>query len=139
MLRGELKFEVEKLHGDLAPSERDVVLRKFRFAETHHLIATNVLARGIDIPTISLVINYDLPRQYTNTGARPIDVSTYIHRVGRCTRWKNRGMAINLISPNEKPELEKIKARGNFDIKELKQEDVTRLEKILQDFRDVTK
>lgn len=143
VLKGELGFEVEKLHGALNPSERDIVLRKFRHAETHHLIATNVLARGIDIPTISLVINYDLPRTFKDNGPggarKPIDVPTYIHRVGRCTRWKNRGMAISLISPSEKPDLEKIKARGNFDIKELKQEEIVQLEQILTDFRDATK
>jgi ATP-dependent helicase YprA (DUF1998 family) len=58
------------------------------------LITTNVLARGVDIPAVSLVINYDMP---TMEASQQPDFETYLHRIGRTGRFGRRGVAINLV------------------------------------------
>jgi superfamily II DNA/RNA helicase len=58
------------------------------------LITTNVLARGVDIPAVSLVINYDMP---TMDASQQPDFETYLHRIGRTGRFGRRGVAINLV------------------------------------------
>lgn len=86
---------ISLLHGgeDMAASERDRVIDDFRDAKTKVLITTNVLARGIDISTVMLVINYDLPLDAEN---RP-DPQTYLHRIGRSGRFGRKGLAINFV------------------------------------------
>ena len=127
------------LHGQLAAQERDSVLKEFRLGHKTHLISTNVLARGINVPTISMVINYDLPRFGQGTHQGQIDTSTYIHRVGRCTRWKNRGIAINLISNEEVADLATLKKRGRFDIEKITEREIEQLEERLKEFRKIAK
>lgn len=85
--------QVSILHGDLQSKERDRLIDDFREGRSKVLITTNVLARGIDIPTVSMVVNYDLPT--TQTG-QP-DPSTYVHRVGRTGRFGRRGVAISFV------------------------------------------
>lgn len=64
------------------------------------LITTNVLARGVDVPAVAVVVNYDLPVQ--RNGSKTLaDEATYLHRIGRCGRFGRRGTAINFL---EKPE-----------------------------------
>lgn len=86
---------VSLLHGgeDMSAAERDRVIDDFREAKTKVLITTNVLARGIDISTVMLVINYDLPLDGDN---KP-DPQTYLHRIGRSGRFGRRGIAINFV------------------------------------------
>jgi ATP-dependent RNA helicase DDX19/DBP5 len=86
---------VSLLHGgeDMSAAERDRVIDDFREAKTKVLITTNVLARGIDISTVMLVINFDLPLDGEN---RP-DPQTYLHRIGRSGRFGRRGIAINFV------------------------------------------
>jgi superfamily II DNA/RNA helicase len=79
------------IHGDLRQNKRDKVIRNFRDKRTRILIATDVAARGLDIPHIEHVINYDLPQC-------PED---YIHRIGRTARAGAEGAALCLISPDE--------------------------------------
>ncbi|MDP4289750.1 MAG: DEAD/DEAH box helicase [Bacteroidota bacterium] len=79
---------VEEIHSDLEQQEREAVLLRFRTQQTHVLVATDVLARGIDIDTIELVINYDVPR----------DAEDYVHRVGRTARAEREGVAITFIN-----------------------------------------
>ncbi|HBL75617.1 MAG: RNA helicase [Bacteroidetes bacterium GWF2_42_66] len=88
----------ETIHGDKEQKERFEVLDKFRSGEIRMLIATDVSARGIDIPGVNFVINYDLPEQSEN----------YVHRVGRTGRAKERGHAVSFCSQEEKPILEEI-------------------------------
>lgn len=82
---------VETLHGDLSQVQRDRVMRRFRTGQAQLLIATDVAARGLDIPDVSHVINYDVPE----------NVETYVHRIGRTGRAGKGGEAITLISPRE--------------------------------------
>jgi ATP-independent RNA helicase DbpA len=86
------------LHGDLEQFDRDRVLAKFRNASTRVLVATDVAARGIDVESLDLVVNYDLPSQ----------PAIYVHRIGRTGRAGKRGLAISLAGPREKPKIKAI-------------------------------
>ena len=81
-------FEAEAIHGDLKQSRRDKVIRDFRDRKHRILVATDVAARGLDIPHIEHVINYDMPQC-------PED---YIHRIGRTARAGAEGEAVNLLT-----------------------------------------
>lgn len=85
--------KVTVLHGDLRPEDRDREIDNFRQRRTKVLITTNVLSRGIDIPTVSMVVNYDLP---TDADGRP-DPTTYLHRIGRTGRFGRVGVAISFV------------------------------------------
>lgn len=80
------------IHGDLRQNKRERVLASFRNSKYRILVATDVAARGLDIPHIEHVINYDLPQC-------PED---YIHRIGRTARAGAQGAALNLVSPSDK-------------------------------------
>ncbi len=85
------KINVGKIHGDLVQKARSNTIQKFRDNEIRFLVATDVVARGIDIDDVNLVINYELPQ----------DIEYYIHRIGRTARGvKNTGKSITLVSPN---------------------------------------
>lgn len=88
MARG---YAVETLHGDLSQAQRDRVMRRFRSGQADMLIATDVAARGLDIPDVSHVINYDIPES----------AEAYVHRIGRTGRAGRKGEAITLITPRE--------------------------------------
>lgn len=82
------KFTVSAIHAELQQSERDTIMNEFRSGSSRILIATDLLARGIDVQQVSLVINYDLPANKEN----------YIHRIGRGGRFGRKGVAINLVT-----------------------------------------
>lgn len=84
-------YAVETIHGDLSQAQRDRVMRKFRTGQADILIATDVAARGLDIPDVSHVINFDVPES----------TEAYVHRVGRTGRAGKGGSAITLISRRE--------------------------------------
>lgn len=86
------------IHGDKDQRERIDVLQKFRANTVRILIATDVSARGIDIPDIDFVVNYDLPDEAEN----------YVHRVGRTGRGEKKGRAISFCSTEERPMLKEI-------------------------------
>jgi ATP-dependent RNA helicase DDX19/DBP5 len=89
-------FEVSTLHGGIANEERDRVMNDFRAGRTKVLIATNALARGVDVPAVAAVVNFDLPTE--RVGQHIVaDPSTYLHRIGRCGRFGRRGTAINFL------------------------------------------
>ncbi len=95
MARG---YAVETLHGDLSQAQRDRVMRRFRGGQADVLIATDVAARGLDIPDVSHVINYDIPES----------AEAYVHRIGRTGRAGKSGEAITLITPKENRWLRQI-------------------------------
>lgn len=84
-------FGVSKIHGELESNIRNSVLKDFRTGLTRVLIATDVLSRGIDVEQIGIVINYDLPKDY----------SQYLHRIGRSGRFGKIGVAINFVTKND--------------------------------------
>mmetsp|Transcript_9332 Transcript_9332/g.12932 ORF Transcript_9332/g.12932 Transcript_9332/m.12932 type:complete len:516 (+) Transcript_9332:74-1621(+) len=80
--------------GGMDARERDAAMQRFRDGQVKVLIATNVVSRGVDVPGVNIVINYDLPIDFESGQA---DCDTYIHRVGRTGRAGKRGVAINLV------------------------------------------
>jgi len=91
-------YLAEGLHGDLTQAQRDKTMKRFRSGEIDLLIATDVAARGIDIDTVSHVINYDIPQ----------DPESYVHRIGRTGRAGREGKALTLIVPAEYRQLRMI-------------------------------
>ncbi len=83
-----LGFSALALHGQLSQTARLGALNKFKSGSRDILVATDVAARGLDIPQVDVVINYDLPN----------DSKTYIHRVGRTARAGKSGKALNLVT-----------------------------------------
>ncbi len=94
------KFDAAPIHGDLDQSVRTRTLEKFRAGELRLLIASDVAARGLDVPSVSHVINYDLP-------SHPED---YVHRIGRTGRAGRSGKAISLMVPADQKYLDQIEA-----------------------------
>ncbi|OAF70465.1 hypothetical protein A3Q56_01773 [Intoshia linei] len=82
------KYPVVALHGDKCQAERELALRKFKSGQFPVMIATAVAARGLDIPNVRYVINYDLPS----------DIQEYVHRIGRTGRVGNLGTAISFFN-----------------------------------------
>lgn len=89
------------LHGDVEAAQRDATMEAFRSGESNVLIATNVLARGVNIDNVCLVVNYDVP---VDRAGNP-DFETYLHRIGRTGRFGRKGTAINLISDEKSVEV----------------------------------
>jgi ATP-dependent RNA helicase RhlE len=98
------------IHGEKDQGERSDVMRKFKEGECQILIATDVSARGIDIPDVNYVINYDLPEKAEN----------YVHRVGRTGRGVNKGIALSFCSEDEKELLSEIQQFLNKEIEVIK-------------------
>ena len=80
-----------EMHSDLSQAERDKIMFSFKSGEIDVLVATDIVARGIDIDDIRMVINYDVPH----------DVEDYVHRIGRTARADRDGVAITLVSDDE--------------------------------------
>lgn len=80
-------FQARAMHGDKGQEERDWALKEFKNLQSTLLIATDVAARGLDIPEIRMVVNFDFPN----------DISNYIHRIGRTGRAGKKGTAISFF------------------------------------------
>ena len=91
-------FPVISIHSDMNIQERKQILNEFKNGKYRILITTDLLARGIDIQQVSLIINYDIPK----------DKENYIHRIGRSGRFGRKGLAINFVSKNDKYMTQKI-------------------------------
>ena len=84
----QMHINSDEMHSDLTQEERNDVMFRFKSGATDVLVATDILARGIDIDDITMVINYDVPH----------DVEDYVHRIGRTARAERDGVAITLIN-----------------------------------------
>ncbi len=91
-------FNSQAIHSDLDQSEREQVLLDFRNRKIQILVATDIIARGIDIKDIELVINFDVPR----------DAEDYVHRIGRTARAKTQGVGITLINDKDQRDFKNI-------------------------------
>ncbi|CAK5020136.1 unnamed protein product [Meloidogyne enterolobii] len=87
----EANFTVCCMHADMEQKDRDAIMKQFRAGESRVLISTDVWARGLDVPQVSLVINYDLPNNR----------ELYIHRIGRSGRYGRKGVAINFVKNDD--------------------------------------
>jgi len=103
------EFTVSSTHGDIGQKERDIILNEFRTGSSRVLITTDLLARGIDVQQVSLVINYDLPRNLEN----------YIHRIGRSGRFGRKGVAINFVTQDDVRLLRELEQFYNTVIEEM--------------------
>lgn len=103
-------IDTSTIHGEKDQELRSQVMRRFKNNEINILIATDVSARGIDIPNVDFVINYDLPDQAEN----------YVHRVGRTGRGVNKGSALSYCSKQEMERLEEIQTFINKKIETIK-------------------
>ncbi len=92
------RFPIAEIHSDLEQAQREDVLNGFTSGRIPILIATDILSRGIDIDTIDLVINYDVPR----------DAEDYVHRIGRTARAEADGQAFTLVSEKEQNQFASI-------------------------------
>jgi superfamily II DNA/RNA helicase len=114
-LEKELKkenFTITCIHGKMNQEERNQIVKEFRDGKTRVLLTTDILARGIDIPQVNLVINYDLP----------INKETYIHRIGRCGRFGKKGVSISLINfqdYKDNQQYKRFKNHYQMEIKEM--------------------
>ncbi|MCL2597755.1 MAG: DEAD/DEAH box helicase [Paludibacter sp.] len=91
-------LSAEAMHSDLEQRQRDDVMLKFRNGRINILVATDIVARGIDIDDITLIINYEVPRE----------VEDYVHRIGRTARAEAQGMAITLVDEKEQFRFKRI-------------------------------
>jgi len=95
-----MKMNVKAIHSDLDQSVRKEVLQEFKNRDIQILVATDIVARGIDIDNISLVINYNVPQ----------DAEDYVHRVGRTARAEKTGVAITFINQKEVRSFQRIES-----------------------------
>nr|MCU0882503.1 RNA helicase [Hyphomonadaceae bacterium] len=93
-------FDAAPIHGDLQQSQRTATLDRFRSGELKILVASDVAARGLDIPDVSHVLNYDVPR----------NADDYVHRIGRTGRAGRLGEAFMLVSPEDRKNLAAVEA-----------------------------
>ncbi len=91
-------YKAEAIHGGMSQGQRDRVMQSFKTGQTELLIATDVAARGLDIPHVSHVVNYDLPSS----------AEVYVHRIGRTGRAGREGDAITILDPREQRLLRSI-------------------------------
>jgi ATP-dependent RNA helicase DeaD len=91
-------YLAQAIHGEISQAQRERTLDRFREKRTQILVATDVAARGLDIPEVSHIINYDMP----------FDAESYVHRIGRTGRAGRSGEAITLVTPRERRQLQAI-------------------------------
>ncbi|QIU96007.1 DEAD/DEAH box helicase [Bacteroides faecium] len=101
-----MKLNVGEMHSDLEQAQREAVMHEFKAGRINILVATDIVARGIDIDDIRLVINFDVPH----------DSEDYVHRIGRTARANNDGVALTFVSEKEQSNFKSIE---NFLEKEI--------------------
>ncbi len=116
-------YEVAALHGDIAQTQREKIIARFRSKKTRILVATDVAARGIDISGLNHVVNYSLP----------FDGATYVHRIGRTGRAGAQGTAVTFVAPQETRKLGFLRrAVAKASKGEMKEESVPSIEAVIE-------
>lgn len=96
----EYGYDVDWIHGGVSQGQRNRVVREFRGGEIRILVATDLLARGLDVPQVEYVVNFDLPYK----------AEDFLHRIGRTARAGRGGQAITFVTPSDTRTYEKIKS-----------------------------
>jgi ATP-dependent RNA helicase DDX21 len=109
MLKGNLKTEAQVLHGDIVQKQREITFQGFRDGQFKCLIATNVAARGLDIPQVDLIVQLGVPK----------DVDTYIHRAGRTARAGKSGVCITIYTKKNQLLLDRIEKYAKIKFKKI--------------------
>lgn len=91
-------IKIAEMHSDLDQDKRDDVMLDFKAGKIQVIVATDILARGIDVDDIEMVVNYDVPRE----------AEDYVHRIGRTARANRDGRAVTFVSPEEMGKLKRI-------------------------------
>lgn len=102
-------FPVKKIHGKMTDIERKEVFKDFKAGGCRVLITSDLFARGIDVQQVSIVINFDIPR----------DENTYLHRIGRSGRWGRKGIAINFQTKYDMNRLSRFEKHYETQIMEM--------------------
>lgn len=102
-------FTVAAMHGEMDQVERNSVMTAFRKGDSRVLIATDMWARGLDVAQVSMVVNYDIPRE----------CEAYLHRIGRSGRFGRKGLAVNLVADADKRALQNIEHFYGTRIREM--------------------
>lgn len=97
-------FTITVIHSNMTQAERDAVVKEFRDGKTRLLLTTDLLSRGIDIPQVNMVINYDLSP----------NKETYIHRIGRCGRFDKKGIAITFVKMGDPMDIKTFNKMKHF-------------------------
>ncbi|MGV6815927.1 MAG: DEAD/DEAH box helicase [Thiotrichales bacterium] len=119
-------FAAEALNGDIPQNQREKVVDKLKSGRIDILVATDVVARGLDVPRISLVVNYDIP----------YDTESYVHRIGRTGRAGREGEAILFVAPRERRMLKAIEKATGQEIEPMQMPSVSEInEKRLERFK----
>nr|MBF6589830.1 DbpA RNA binding domain-containing protein [Ktedonobacterales bacterium] len=105
-----LGYLAQAIHGEINQAQRERALGRFRAGHTQLLVATDVAARGLDIPDVSHIINYDLP----------LDADSYVHRIGRTGRAGKAGEALTLVTPRERRQLRFIEQSIHRNLERLR-------------------
>lgn len=103
------QFPVKKIHGKMDQHERKVIFKEFKSGGCRVLITSDLFARGIDVQQVSIVINFDIPK----------NEHTYLHRIGRSGRWGRKGVAINFQTKYDSQRLKKFEEYYETKIEEL--------------------
>lgn len=111
-------YFVEGLHGGMLQDVRLEVMKKFKRGEYRFLVSTDVAGRGIDVESLSLIINYDVP----------VEKESYVHRIGRTGRAGKEGKAITLVSPEEERIMKEIEEYIGYSIPQGKYPNITETE-----------
>jgi len=106
------EFTVSAIHGDMEDRDRALIMQQFKTGSSRVLIATDLLARGIDVQQVSLVVNYDMPRGQDGR-------ENYIHRIGRGGRFGRKGVAVNFVCREDAPILREIEKFYSTKIDEM--------------------
>lgn len=103
------QFPVEKVHGKMSSGERHKIFKEFKNGGCRVLITSDLFARGIDVQQVSIVINFDIPK----------NEHTYLHRIGRSGRWGRKGIAINFQTKYDIVRLDKFREHYDTEIIEM--------------------
>jgi len=118
-------FRTTMIHGDLSQKQRNSAIYRFRNGSEDILVATDIVARGIDVPAVGHVINYDVPE----------DPDTYFHRIGRTARANSDGKAISLVAIEKISDFEKILRYTKYKVRQLNEEIGIPIPKIQKGFK----
>ena len=114
----EKQFTVSLIHSDMTKDERSRIIEIFRSGASRVLVATDIIARGLDVHHVNIVVNYDIS----------MDRESYIHRIGRAGRYGRKGIAINFTAPKDKPLITDLEKFYKINIDELTTDFYTYLE-----------
>eukprot|EP00479_Gromia_sphaerica_P006667 TRINITY_DN1975_c0_g1_i2.p1 TRINITY_DN1975_c0_g1~~TRINITY_DN1975_c0_g1_i2.p1 ORF type:complete len:371 (-),score=112.07 TRINITY_DN1975_c0_g1_i2:168-1280(-) len=102
-------FTCSATHGEMSAQDREIVMKEFRSGSSRVMISTDLMGRGIDVRGVSLVINYDLPKQK----------ESYVHRIGRSGRFGRKGVAINFVTNDDAQTLKEIEEYYSTQVEEM--------------------